>query len=765
MPGRWRLLTAAVATVFAGYAASVLIYKNLAARKNELAAVEHAKPYPAGADAGYVDSATCAGCHRAIWDTYRRTGMGRSFQQVRPGSKVAFAGSFYHQASDRYYSVFERDGRFIERRNQTGFDGRETNVVEEPIDFVVGSGNHARTYLHRSADGRIFELPLAWYAENGGSWAMNPGYDRPNHDDFRRQISYECIFCHTGYPDVGAGMDASGGDAVFPGRIPDGIDCQRCHGPGRKHIEAAAGKDVQAIRAAIANPLRFSPERQLEVCMQCHLETTSRRLPHAIVRYGRGIFSYRPGEPLADYVIHFDHDPGTGYDDKFEIAHQAYRLRKSKCFLRSAGQLTCTTCHNPHNAKRGAEATEHYAAVCRTCHGEVFSALIQRGRHPSDRDCVTCHMPKRRTDDVVHVVMTDHYIQRRKPAGDLSAMLPERRDTQETMYHGRVRPYYPETAPELYVAVAQVKQLANVKEGIPELRRVLERQSPPSAEPYLALAEAYLANGTVSEAIPYYRAALERKRDFRPAIVGLAKALVKAGQFSEAERLLASQREDATCLNNLGLIYVTQGRFADAITAFREAAHRSPDEPEIYNNLGGALSRTGDIAGAEEAYRNAIRIQPDFAAAQTSLATLLASRGDLAQAQFHYRKAMFYEPRSASAPYEYGMALARAERFADALKEFEAAIQIDPYHAEAHSSAADMLALQGRVPAAIAHYEKALQLNSNLASAHLGLGSALAAQGNRAALAHLHTAAADPSTREQAERMLQQLTSANVPSH
>ena len=126
---------------------------------------------------------------------------------------------------------------------------------------------------------------------------------------------------------------------------------------------------------------------------------------------------------------------------------------------------------------------------------------------------------------------------------------------------------------------------------------------------------------------------------------------------------------------------------------------------------------------------------------------------------------MFYEPRSASPHYEYGMALAHAERFAEALKEFEAAIQIEPSHAEAHSSAADMLALQGRLPAAIAHYEKALQLKSNLASAHLGLGSALAAQGNRAALAHLHTAAADPSTREQAERMLQQLTTANVPSH
>ena len=30
-------------------------------------------------------------------------------------------------------------------------------------------------------------------------------------------------------------------------------------------------------------------------------------------------------------------------------------------------------------------------------------------------------MPKRRAEDAVHVVMTDHYIQRRKPAGNLLA--------------------------------------------------------------------------------------------------------------------------------------------------------------------------------------------------------------------------------------------------------------------------------------------------------------------------------------------------------
>ena len=39
----------------------------------------------------------------------------------------------------------------------------------------------------------------------------------------------------------------------------------------------------------------------MEVCTQCHLETTSAPLPNAIRRFDRGPFSYRPGEPLSAF--------------------------------------------------------------------------------------------------------------------------------------------------------------------------------------------------------------------------------------------------------------------------------------------------------------------------------------------------------------------------------------------------------------------------------------------------------------------------------
>ena len=128
--------------------------------------------------------------------------------------------------------------------------------------------------------------------------------------------------------------------------------------------------------------------------MQCHLETTSLQLPGAMTRFGRDVFSYRPGEPLSDYAVSFDHAPGTGHDEKFELVSSAYRLRKSRCFTET-GQLTCTNCHDPHRKVSREEAAERTRGVCVGCHAAKVAGLIADNRHTAARDCASCHMPRR----------------------------------------------------------------------------------------------------------------------------------------------------------------------------------------------------------------------------------------------------------------------------------------------------------------------------------------------------------------------------------
>ncbi|MCU1330657.1 MAG: repeat-containing protein [Bryobacterales bacterium] len=648
------------------------------------------------------------------------------------------AAAFYHEPSDQYYKTYRKGGRLYQRRHQVGFDGQETNVVEKEVDFIIGSGNHVRTFLNRAADGRIFELPMGWYADGGGLWAMNPGYDRPDHDNFRRQISGQCMFCHNGYPEIQEGADRNGTAQLFPGFIPDGIDCQRCHGPGRAHI---------------INPAKLSPDRQLDLCMQCHLETTSLRLPQGIVRYSRGIFSFRPGESLSDYSLSFDHAAGTGHDDKFEIASAAYRLRKSACFRESQGRLQCTTCHNPHDIPRGKEAERHYDAACRTCHAEAFQSLVARNRHTASENCAACHMPRRRTDDVVHAVMTDHFIQRHKPARDLLAPLREKRESDETAYKGVVVPYYPvrldNPESELYLAVAQVRQGANLAAGIPQLERLLAKHHPRGGEFYFELAQAYRKTGELGKAIAMYTEALRYSPGFLPAVRSLGSALAQSGQLQKAaeqmERALAIVPDDPQMLNDLALIYVGQGKGRDAVALLQRALQRLPDMADAYNNLGGALTLTGDRGGAEEAYRNAIRVQSDLAGAHRNLASLLTGREQRAEADYHYRKAIASAPADAATHLEYANALAQRSLYNEAAEQFGIVVRLEPTNADAYNSLGDMEALLGNNAVAIRHYNRAVAVKPNFAAAYLGLGSTLAATGKRSeAIPNLETAAGSP---------------------
>ena len=111
-----------------------------------------------------------------------------------------------------------------------------------------------RTYLHREEDGTLIELPLAWYSEMGGHWGMNPGYDNP-HPSTRRTIAYECMFCHNAYPEIPATAHRDlAANPVYTGPLPEGIDCQRCHGPGAAHVKAAESAGTSRYGDSFDNP-------------------------------------------------------------------------------------------------------------------------------------------------------------------------------------------------------------------------------------------------------------------------------------------------------------------------------------------------------------------------------------------------------------------------------------------------------------------------------------------------------------------------------
>ena len=605
----------------------------------------------ATAQTKYAEAQACATCHSGIAATYARTGMAQSFGTIGVRDPISKTKGtlFHHEASGEFFSTVVRNGGTYVIRHQLGFDGAAGNFLEVQPVYRIGSGIHAQSYLARNQSGGLVELPISWYSEMGGHWGMSPGYDRPEHAGFSRRVTLRCLFCHNAYPEIEAAANGQTDSSKLPPRLPEGIDCQRCHGPGSSHIQAVRnGASLDAVRRSIVNPARLDSARQMEVCYQCHLETTTLRLPASLVRYDRGVFSYRPGEPLENYVLHFDHAPDTGHDDKFEFSSAPYRLRKSACFLASRGALTCTRCHNPHDIPRGRSATAYYSQICRNCHGGDVAERARPGHHPAPDECVSCHMPKRQPSDAVHVTVTDHFIRKPQefpPKNDLI----ERHDSNSPTYRGPVVLYYPESlqrTPEndVYLAVAQVKNQANLEQGIPRLEAAIARLPQKRPEFYLDLAEAYQDSGALEKTILAYQEACSlAPADWRP-LYGLGMALVADGGLARSvktlQRAVVLAPQEAAPLRGLAKALLAQGKLQEAVSALQKASALEPDSAEIRSDLGVAWLRLGNAGAAEKTLGEAIRLRPEIAAVHVNLAELLSRRKNFAESRFQFEAAI-----------------------------------------------------------------------------------------------------------------------------
>ncbi len=677
----------------------------------------------------YVDSQICRACHSDIYDSYQEVAMGRSFYRPSPQNVIedyTIDNHFYHALSDRHYRMIQRNGKFYQRRHQLDSKGRERNVFEQEVTHIIGSGNHARTYLNLDAGGVLRQLPVSWYSQEQ-RWAMSPGYDQPDHDDFSRRVTHACMFCHNAYPPLPEPSDRYGLQSVFPQELPSGIDCQRCHGPGSRHLELASSDQakVEDIRQAMVNPVRLGPEREMDVCMQCHLQvaTASPRFE----RFGRSIYSFRPGEPLKDYIAHFDLvDPvSKKLSERFEVDSSAYRVRRSPCFIQSRGEMTCTTCHDPHHAPGGEEAVRHFRERCLSCHSQVSEDVHPQ---PAKSDCVSCHMPKRRTEDAVHVVMTDHLIQRHPPQKDLLAPLEEDHSpkTDAVVLHNPDG--VPASERDLYWGLGQIQSPANLSQGLDRLKTALPKWNGSSPEPYIRLALTQVKAGNFDQALINLRRALEVDPDLVLTRFQLGEVLREQGKPKEAaEQYRHTLRIDpnhAEAHNALGLILKEQQQTELAMEHFRQALRSDPLSADAHANSGMIFLHQGKLEGASRQFHSALQIEPDSAEAYRSLGVAQAELGRQQEAIGAFQRAIRLKPDYSEAYYNLGLAQAELGRQEEAIEAFSQAIRLKPDYAEAHSSLGVAYGQRGRFQEAVDTFKQAIRSDPDFDEAYSNLGLA-----------------------------------------
>ena len=634
-------------------------------------------------EVAYVGNEECAYCHREIFESFLRTGMGRSF--YRPGAQPKIEdytdnNHVYDSNNNLHYEMIAAKDGYYQVEYRENDQAVRTHELRRKVDYVVGSGNNNRTYL-TSEHGYINEMPVTWYSEKA-IWDLSPGYNRSN-VRFNRPVVAECMHCHNSY-------NAFEEFSVnrYTGTIAEGISCERCHGPGQlhvdKHMSTTDEVNSASIDQTIVNPAHLSPDLQMDVCRQCHLQGEI-----SVFKTGKSSSDFRPGMHLTDIKTIFVADNLPKGD--FRIASHGGRISLSSCFIESNGNMTCTTCHNPHEPVQERSRT-YFNDRCMDCHViETLTVLQKVTDHSNSGDCIQCHMKQGATSDILHVNFTDHWI--RKKIDILNEKESDALFAPKTAI--KLRDFFDEKDPSAVIRKgiaytnyyeSRHSEPAYLARAIILLEQGLQ-DVPDHVDGYYALGRAYQLQGKDQQAKIFYQRALsvdpnhmwacyqlgrlyigdapERSAAYIARAISLnptnpkvwkeyGEALLSmenvTGAKTAYERALNFDSYFTTAYNRLGELEFYQNNDLQAAAMnFAKAIQQNPDHTLALHNLANIAIFNKDFDQAENYSRRVLAVDPEFSASYGTLASISRERGQFAQAEIYLRKLIALEPNNQQA--------------------------------------------------------------------------------------------------------------------
>lgn len=564
-------------------------------------------------ETAYVGKEVCRSCHAEIYDTYMETGMGRSWGWAPGHSRAPWDGHpalVHDSVLNLTYQAFKtKDGLFIrEFRLNAGGDTVHQRI--EKVDMVVGSGQHTNSHL-RWRNGMLSQLPMTYYTQDG-RWDLPPGYENGNNARFSRPIEAECIQCHNAHPEVG---QESFNHYL---RVPEGIDCERCHGPGALHVaekqkgilvDTAAGPDY-----SIVNPRRLSPGLQNDLCRRCHLQG------NAVLKPGKTFADFKPGMVLSDVLSVFL-PRHQNHEDIFIMASHPDRLAQSACLTQEPLALRCISCHNPHRSVRKTDASV-YDRTCLGCHGEGVNqkescSLPLTQRKAQGNRCVACHMPKSGSSDIPHVRITDHKIQ--IPSSGRAGSFQQWPERGILLGLASLNEKRPDSITLAKAWLQYVERFDGEKQGLDSARRLLDGIPKPSR------------SGPWVQTMVHWMY-LSGRHD---ALSGL--------QREYAQQLL-TRNCDAWTAYRMGELLTMKNDHAAAMPYWQRAVELVPASSDFVLKLAVNEHRLSRRESAMRRLQALITKDPDFVPAYTSLGYMHLEIDQPQKAEWCYNKALRLDP-------------------------------------------------------------------------------------------------------------------------
>ena len=218
-------------------------------------------------------------------------------------------------------------------------------------------------------------------------------------------------------------------------------------------------------------------------------------------------------------------------------------------------------------------------------------------------------------------------------------------------------------------------------------------KSPNKARPHNNLGAVYLVDGKIDAALEQLKITLRLEPDYKDAHI------------------------------NIGSVYKAKGRMEDAIEHYRAAMKSDPNSANIYVILGSTYLAKGDVDKAVEYLEIALRLKPkNLVIAHNNLAAAYQSKGLFEKAVEHYRSVAELEPRNSASYFNLGNLYQSKGLFDNAIQLYQIALKVDPDYVVAHSNLGVAYQSKGLFDKAIEHYRTALELDPADAQIHFNLG-------------------------------------------
>ncbi len=188
------------------------------------------------------------------------------------------------------------------------------------------------------------------------------------------------------------------------------------------------------------------------------------------------------------------------------------------------------------------------------------------------------------------------------------------------------------------------------------------------------------------------------------AVLGLAAALGCGG--GEAARIpswlvkppipAGTDLEQVYLHNNLGVAYLEQHRYAEAVKEFEKVVAALPDWAEGQYNLGVAVFSLHDNARAEEQFRKALALSPSHPYAHYSLGLAYKQDGKTGEALAQFLKVLEVDPGDPDTHYNVGLLYARDQKHTEAVESLRKTLAVQPTNVSARFRLANSLLAMGK---------------------------------------------------------------------